>query len=381
LWCVTRRYATQHLVRGRTTYLPQEERDRPGERATCLYAPWFAGAICGVEDVVLANDNIMDQMVAWCTSSPCEPTDDDVTAYVTGHGVGRAPTAEAANARMLEACRSRGVAPDAPRSDLVRACRAFLRPRVVQVFMWLMVLPQAWLTAFEHDKLLRRVLAPWFAAGAGAQAAMPFVREWTIVLLASMDHKLNSSPQPGTASVLPTWCRSTLRRVARESRRAVRARADAEVVRGLGFGKLVPPAVRAAVVLVLRLFPGLVGAALRIPHWIMPPPTAVQLAAVAGLDVWPLVDAVPTHVAGLAYETAFAETVFGDDDGHHRLHEALVFNCPGWADEWRARGWSCGAPTQRGLAAAHLALAWSAADATALIVHAADATAEGRGKA
>lgn len=230
----------------------------------------------------------------------------------------------------------------APAADVAPETTAFVAPRTAEVFAHLVSFPETALCLGRDDA--REVRAQLERAGWFNATTTPPPNEATragvALLVLAMAREVR---KPATCRLTAT----TLRLVQMETARARRARA---FVASRVFSALMPPRARVMVCALSLLDPYLTkGFVASLPPWLrgfaakggeaakIPPQTLVREGV------------FPRSVPGLACETAFRAAVGEWAD----LHHALVFSLPGWADEWRARGWSTSRRTQAALSRVH----------------------------
>jgi hypothetical protein len=230
----------------------------------------------------------------------------------------------------------------------------FLAARTTQVFVLLAVLPE-WLMCEPGvdatDRKLNSVLDPWFSALRGPTPPLELRSDAHLGAVAAMRMM---SAQMHLNTVRQKRCATTLCALVSESRRIKRWREIDDALRLAGFPALVPPLLRTAVLVCVRLGLGDI-----VPPWMMPPLEVTGAGpAVGAVDLLLLVDRLPpTRTPAI---DAFEFAVFGGrgDDLGVTMRQALVFAAhPEWADEWKARGWPTSAVVQKGLAQLH-AMGW-----------------------
>jgi hypothetical protein len=236
---------------------------------------------------------------------------------------------------------------------------AFLSARATQVFVLITVLPESWMCdpeKREHgvevdNHKLNRALDPWFSAQHGPTPPLEIGSDAHLGAVAAL--RMMSAEMCRNA-VRARKCATTLCALVSESLRIKRQREIDDVLRLAGFPALVPPLLRTAVLVCVRLGLGDI-----VPPWMMPPLEVTGAGpAVGAVDLLLLVDRLPpTRTPAI---DAFEFAVFGGrgDDLGVTMRQALVFAAhPEWADEWKARGWPTSAVVQKGLAQLH-AMGW-----------------------
>jgi len=230
----------------------------------------------------------------------------------------------------------------------------FLSAKKTQVFVWLMVLPEAWLCDPSESKLYQ-VIDPWFVALRVEPGSPTYMG--ALATMRSISREIREKPER------LAFCASALHYIVSESTRIKHLRGLDATISRIGFPLVVPSTLRFKLVLAVRLMGD--SQSVKIPGWMMPPLAMTDTTEdVFNANILVLIEKVVGGQGQGRWTTRpecvdeFEMAVFGGRGIYAFetvLRQALVFVlCPEWADEWKARGWPTTTRTQRGLARLHV---------------------------